>query len=756
MEQNKKNKIISLCVTFFYSFIFIISFLCFMHEVIKSSWLLELLVSFFLITLLAFSYKTKIKKIIIPFITILIVGIIYSFQSFYYGFFGIINYFIQAYNIKYEDAKNLIMSQIITPSHVQAFTLVIVIVLSYYIFQSLKKERFMGISIIFLILSILLLWLDCFSFMGGSLFAIGALMMWMYHQTKIVNSRTVQWLVIVSIIFIALALPNYQGNMTLKQMKEDVLEEIDDLRYGKDNLPQGDLSQAGNIHENDEERLKVTVSQRKNLYLKGFVGSVLEDNQWQDLTNAHYNGEHVGMLEWLKKKKFSTAYQYSLYQQLTPTTDQQQKVTVNNTGANKKYIYTTYSINKKDVTSSNIKKDLNIESISLFGSKKYSFHETSSTIPCELLVADQWLNQPDKVQKEYLDTESVYRQFVYDNYQTVDQGLKMTIKKVFDQEEFENTGIYSICQHIRDTLSTYMKYNENAQDERENVLLDFLNQKTAGNDVLYASSAVEAFRYYGVPARYVEGYYLKEKAIGANGNATLTSKDGHAWVEVYFDGLGWLPIDVTPGYYYDVYTLMNMVAMPQGDNSQVNIEKGHDDSQGLDDGQNSGLIHQIVESADSLKDIFLGVITIGCLILFILWIILEIRRLLLNIGIKHAYHHASNKMKISYLYSLMVIYLKSYGIDYQLGLNSLEVDHTLDKMKLIHQGDFLRVCRLFEKSFYGEIELEEFELNIIVHFIVLLYQNQKGLKWYNKLKRRYTILSGKDIYLKLIKHKKGD
>lgn len=45
-------------------------------------------------------------------------------------------------------------------------------------------------------------------------------------------------------------------------------------------------------------------------------------------------------------------------------------------------------------------------------------------------------------------------------------------------------------------------------------------------------------------------------------------------------------------------------------------------------------------------------------------------------------------MKISYLYSLMVIYLKSYGIDYQLGLNSLEVDHTLGKMKMIHQGDF--------------------------------------------------------------------
>ena len=135
-----------------------------------------------------------------------------------------------------------------------------------------------------------------------------------------------------------------------------------------------------------------------------------------------------------------------------------------------------------------------------------------------------------------------------------------------------------------------MKYDEKTNTQSENVLEDFLNQKISGNDVLFASAAVEAFRHYNIPARYVEGYLLKSDAIDEEGNATLTSKDGHAWVEVYFDGMGWLPIDVTPGYYYDVYTLMNMVATPQGDNSQVNIEKGHKDSQGVNDGQNGGMI----------------------------------------------------------------------------------------------------------------------------------------------------------------------
>ena len=182
-----------------------------------------------------------------------------------------------------------------------------------------------------------------------------------------------------------------------------------------------------------------------------------------------------------------------------------------------------------------IQKDLNLKSNALFGTKNYSYTETSSVSPSELMTGSDWLNQPNKSQKKYLDTEAVYRQFVYENYQTVDQKLEKTIAHLFDQDEFENTGIYSISQHIRDTLTKYMKYDEKTNTQSENVLEDFLNQKISGNDVLFASAAVEAFRHYNIPARYVEGYLLKSDAIDEEGNATLTSKDGHAWVEVYFE-----------------------------------------------------------------------------------------------------------------------------------------------------------------------------------------------------------------------------
>ena len=31
--------------------------------------------------------------------------------------------------------------------------------------------------------------------------------------------------------------------------------------------------------------------------------------------------------------------------------------------------------------------------------------------------------------------------------------------------------------------------------------------------------------------------------------------------EVYFDGIGWLPVDATPGFYYDNVTLQQMVEL---------------------------------------------------------------------------------------------------------------------------------------------------------------------------------------------------
>ncbi|MBQ9347973.1 MAG: transglutaminase domain-containing protein, partial [Oscillibacter sp.] len=82
----------------------------------------------------------------------------------------------------------------------------------------------------------------------------------------------------------------------------------------------------------------------------------------------------------------------------------------------------------------------------------------------------------------------------------------------------------------------------------------------------FAAAAVLMYRLYGVPARYAAGYaalpssfapvYGDEAEIGAENGETeggpiawyarITDRAAHAWAEIFLDGYGWTPVEVTP------------------------------------------------------------------------------------------------------------------------------------------------------------------------------------------------------------------
>lgn len=66
-----------------------------------------------------------------------------------------------------------------------------------------------------------------------------------------------------------------------------------------------------------------------------------------------------------------------------------------------------------------------------------------------------------------------------------------------------------------------------------------------GDDEQYAVAMTLLAREVGIPARVVMGYYPDEEDKG-EATFTATGDDVHAWVEVNFDGLGWLPFNPTP------------------------------------------------------------------------------------------------------------------------------------------------------------------------------------------------------------------
>lgn len=89
----------------------------------------------------------------------------------------------------------------------------------------------------------------------------------------------------------------------------------------------------------------------------------------------------------------------------------------------------------------------------------------------------------------------------------------------------------------------------------EDFLSYFLLESRKGYCSHYATAFVLLARAEGFPARYVEGFCVpmnKEKKV------TVYSDMAHAWPEVYFDGIGWIPFEPTPGYAKNRYTPWNI------------------------------------------------------------------------------------------------------------------------------------------------------------------------------------------------------
>lgn len=80
-------------------------------------------------------------------------------------------------------------------------------------------------------------------------------------------------------------------------------------------------------------------------------------------------------------------------------------------------------------------------------------------------------------------------------------------------------------------------------NDGRNALVTFLDKKV-GYCQQYAAAAGVLMREAGLPARVVIGY--THHTPDANGVFTVTTSDAHAWVEVFFDGIGWVPFDPTP------------------------------------------------------------------------------------------------------------------------------------------------------------------------------------------------------------------
>ena len=82
--------------------------------------------------------------------------------------------------------------------------------------------------------------------------------------------------------------------------------------------------------------------------------------------------------------------------------------------------------------------------------------------------------------------------------------------------------------------------------EGEDFSLYFLQTLKQGYCIHFATAATLMLRSLGIPARYASGFVVSVSEDNVGENIVVTDRNAHAWVEVFYDNIGWVPLEVTP------------------------------------------------------------------------------------------------------------------------------------------------------------------------------------------------------------------
>jgi len=137
---------------------------------------------------------------------------------------------------------------------------------------------------------------------------------------------------------------------------------------------------------------------------------------------------------------------------------------------------------------------------------------------------------PDRIEREYLG---------------VSDNVSGRVENLADEITADATNPYEEARAIEAWLEANKEYSLNATtDAGRPVTRQFLFEMEEGYCQYFASSMAVMLRSQGIPARYVVGY-APGTEIGEDTYAVTGSK-AHAWVEVYFEDVGWVRFDPTP------------------------------------------------------------------------------------------------------------------------------------------------------------------------------------------------------------------
>lgn len=306
-----------------------------------------------------------------------------------------------------------------------------------------------------------------------------------------------------------------------------------------------------------------------NIYLRSFYGDTYENGRW--IKKSDFSGmekeyhDASRMTAWQNAIGLATLLDGYYDDETNPATE---KYTITMEKLSTKYTYLPYCI---DPYSIDAKGDIDFDEDFLITKDKAT--KTIEVSACPGFFdgsLETSILEPEQPLEVNNDFYAAYNNYVMENY-TAKQGgdgiVAEDAKWLLRTGQLTSNMMYTgyirendanriaAAQLVQQFLtSKAFKYSKNPPSTGgKDVVENFLSNSRQGFCVHFASAGTMILRQMGVPCRYVSGYCAKEDSFksGENDEDICEVKDSqsHAWVEIYLDDFGWIPVEMTPGYF---------------------------------------------------------------------------------------------------------------------------------------------------------------------------------------------------------------
>ena len=128
----------------------------------------------------------------------------------------------------------------------------------------------------------------------------------------------------------------------------------------------------------------------------------------------------------------------------------------------------------------------------------------------------------------------------------IDSYINLASHRYYNYSISSASSKVNVINKVKEDLYNEFVFNPGYKYANSNVdpLRSFFTQGVGGSKS-FATAATMIFRHLGMEARYVTGFGAYSNG---SGSTSVTTRNLHAWCEVWFDGAGWMIVDPT---YFD-------------------------------------------------------------------------------------------------------------------------------------------------------------------------------------------------------------